>query len=106
MCGFNNVDIKELRKRVLVGSSGYSRRQWQEHTLWLLPLQVTDTFIRDTSRLENNFSLVGLTGLNFFKKTAGIMAQERLETAMCRICKGFGMRVIAYDIYQNLIWIS
>ena len=20
---------------------------------------------------------------------------------MCRICKGFGMRVIAYDIYQN-----
>ena len=50
---------------------------------------------------ENNFSLVGLTGLNFFKKTAGIIGTGKIGAAMCRICKGFGMRVIAYDIYQN-----
>ena len=40
--GFNNVDIKRAKERgVLV-----------QNMLWLLPLQVTDTFIRDTSRLE------------------------------------------------------
>ena len=44
---------------------------------------------------------MGLTGLNFFKKTAGIIGTGKIGAAMCRICKGFGMRVIAYDIYQN-----
>ena len=44
---------------------------------------------------------MGLTGLNFFKKKAGIIGTGKIGAAMCRICKGFGMRVIAYDIYQN-----
>ena len=57
--------------------------------------------IKRAKERENNFSLVGLTGLNFFKKTAGIIGTGKIGAAMCRICKGFGMRVIAYDIYQN-----
>ena len=50
---------------------------------------------------ENNFSLVGLKGFNFHQKTAGIIGTGKIGAAMCRICRGFGMRVIAYDIYQN-----
>ena len=50
---------------------------------------------------ENNFSLVGLTGVNFYGKTAGIVGTGKIGAAMCRICHGFGMKVIAYDIYQN-----
>ena len=50
---------------------------------------------------ENNFSLVGLTGVNFHNKTAGIIGTGKIGAAMCRICKGFGMKVIAYDIYEN-----
>ena len=52
---------------------------------------------------ENNFSLVGLTGLNFFKKIAGIIGTGKIGAAMCRICKGFGMRVMTY--IKILIWI-
>jgi len=50
---------------------------------------------------ENNFSLVGLTGVNFHGKTAGIIGTGKIGAAMCRICRGFGMRVIAYDMYPN-----
>ena len=50
---------------------------------------------------ENNFSLVGLTGVNFYGKTAGIIGTGKIGAAMCRICHGFGMKVQAYDIYKN-----
>ena len=50
---------------------------------------------------ENNFSLMGLTGVNFYGKTAGIVGTGRIGGAMCRICKGLGMTVLAYDKYQN-----
>ena len=50
---------------------------------------------------ENNFSLNGLTGINFYKKTAGIIGTGKIGAAMCRICHGFGMNVIAYDMYPN-----
>ena len=50
---------------------------------------------------ENNFSLVGLTGVNFYGKTAGIVGTGKIGAAMARICHGFGMKVIGYDMYQN-----
>ena len=50
---------------------------------------------------ENNFSLVGLTGMNFYGKTAGIIGTGKIGAAMCRICHGFGMKVQAYDMYRN-----
>lgn len=40
-------------------------------------------------------------GYNFYKKTAGIVGTGKIGAAMCRICHGFGMRVIAYDVFQN-----
>ena len=50
---------------------------------------------------ENNFSLIGLTGTNFHGKVAGIVGTGKIGAAMCRICHGFGMKVIAYDMYKN-----
>ena len=50
---------------------------------------------------ENDYSLKGLRGVNFYKKTAGIVGTGKIGAAMCRICRGFGMRVIAYDVYEN-----
>ena len=50
---------------------------------------------------ENNFSLNGLMGSNFHGKTAGIIGTGKIGAAMARICHGFGMNVIAYDVYQN-----
>ena len=39
--------------------------------------------------------------MNFHGKTAGIIGTGKIGAAMCRICRGFGMRVIAYDMYPN-----
>ena len=50
---------------------------------------------------ENNFSLQGLTGKNFYGKTAGIIGTGKIGAAMARICRGYGMRVLGYDKYPN-----
>ena len=50
---------------------------------------------------ENDFSLGGMLGRNFYQKTAGIVGTGKIGAAMARICHGFGMKVIAYDQYQN-----
>ena len=50
---------------------------------------------------ENDFSLSGLMGFNFYQKTAGIIGTGKIGAAMCRICHGFGMKILAYDVYRN-----
>ena len=50
---------------------------------------------------ENDFSLGGLMGINFYQKVAGIVGTGKIGAAMARICYGFGMKVLAYDVYKN-----
>src|SRR5690606_4864967 len=50
---------------------------------------------------ENNFSLEGLTGVNIHGKTMGVIGTGAIGRAFCRIAKGFGCRVLAYDVVQN-----
>ena len=101
--GFNNVDIdkaKELGITVL-RVPGYSPEAVAEHAM-ALALAVNRHIHKSYIKVrENNFSLIGLTGINFYKKTAGIVGTGKIGAAMCRICHGFGMKVIAYDMYPN-----
>lgn len=101
--GFNNVDLKaadELGFTVL-RVPGYSPEAVAEHAMTLAMTsnrRIHKSYIKVR---ENNFSLNGLTGVNLYKKTAGIVGTGKIGAAMCRICHGFGMRVIAYDLYPN-----
>ena len=40
-------------------------------------------------------------GINFHEKVAGIVGTGKIGAAMARICHGFGMKVMAYDVYPN-----
>ena len=40
-------------------------------------------------------------GVVLHGKTAGIVGTGKIGAAMARICHGFGMKVLAYDVYQN-----
>jgi D-lactate dehydrogenase len=39
--------------------------------------------------------------MTFSGKTAGSIGTRKIGAAMCRICRGFGMRVVAYDKFPN-----
>ena len=101
--GFNNVDLAaaDANGITVLRVPGYSPEAVAEHAM-ALALAVNRHIHKGYIKLrENNFSLVGLTGVNFYGKTAGIVGTGKIGAAMCRICHGFGMKVIAYDIYQN-----
>lgn len=101
--GFNNVDLEKAKEYniTVLRVPGYSPEAVAEHAM-TLALAVNRHLHKSYIKVrENNFSLVGLTGVNFYQKTAGIIGTGKIGAAMCRICKGFGMRVIAYDKYEN-----
>ena len=101
--GFNNIDLEKADEcgMTVLRVPGYSPEAVAEHAM-ALALSVNRHIHKSYIRVrENNFSLVGLTGLNFHGKIAGIIGTGKIGAAMCRICHGFGMKVIAYDMYPN-----
>lgn len=101
--GFNNVDL-ETAKRLgikMLRVPGYSPEAVAEHAM-LLALAANRHIHKSYVKVrENDFSLGGLMGINFYQKTAGIVGTGKIGAAMARICHGFGMKVLAYDVYPN-----
>lgn len=101
--GFNNVDVDKAKELGIVVKRvpGYSPESVAELAM-ALALAVNRRLYKAYNKVrENDYTLKGLRGVNFFGKTAGIVGTGKIGAAMCRICRGFGMRVIAYDVYQN-----
>jgi len=101
--GFNNVDLEAAKECgiTVLRVPAYSPEAVAEHAM-ALALAVNRHIHKGYIKVrENNFSLQGLTGINFYGKTAGIIGTGKIGVAMCRICAGFGMKVIAYDKYPN-----
>lgn len=101
--GYNNVDLdaaKEYDVRVMC-VPGYSPESVAEHAM-ALALACNRRLHKAYNKVrENDFSLNGLMGSNFHGKVAGIIGSGKIGAAMCHICHGFGMNVIAYDVYPN-----
>jgi D-lactate dehydrogenase len=101
--GFNNVDMKAAKKYGIevMHVPGYSPEAVAEHAM-ALALACNRRIYKAYNKVrENDFSLSGLMGFNFHKKVAGIVGTGKIGAAMCRICRGFGMKVIAHDVYEN-----
>lgn len=101
--GYNNVDLAaaEANGVTVMHVPAYSPECIAEHALALafaVNRRIHKAYIRVR---ENNFSLMGLAGVNLFGKTAGIVGTGRIGAAMARACHGLGMNVIAYDKYPN-----
>lgn len=101
--GYNNVDLEEAKKRGIRVATvpGYSPESVAEYAL-ALALTATRRLHKAYIKVrENNYSLVGLMGISFYGRTAGIVGTGRIGAAMARICYGLGMKVLAYDMYPN-----
>ena len=101
--GFNNVDLDTAKKygiRVM-RVPGYSPEAVAEHAMALALASNRRLYKAYNKVRENDFSLSGLMGFNFYQKTAGIIGTGKIGAAMCRICHGFGMKILAYDVYRN-----
>lgn len=101
--GFNQVDLTAAKEYgiTVLRVPGYSPEAVAEHAM-ALALSANRRIHKAYSKVRNNdFSLSGLLGWNLFNGTAGIIGTGKIGAAMARICKGFGMTVLAYDTYEN-----
>lgn len=101
--GYNNIDINAANKYeiTVMRVPSYSPEAVAEMAM-ALALAVNRKIHKAYIKVrENNFALIGLTGVNFYRKTAGIIGTGKIGLAMARICYGFGMKILAYDAYPN-----
>ncbi|WP_406610957.1 2-hydroxyacid dehydrogenase [Agarivorans sp. JK6] len=101
--GFNNVDLAKAEQLGITVSRvpAYSPEAVAEHAIALM-MTLNRRIHKAYQRTRDaNFSLEGLTGMNIFGKTAGVIGTGKIGLATARILKGFGCRVIAFDPYPN-----
>ncbi len=100
--GYNNVDLSYAFGKIhVVHVPAYSPYAVAEHTMALLLTSIRRIHKAYNRTREFNFSLNGLTGFDLHGKTVGVVGTGRIGRVFIDICRGFGMRVLAYDKFPN-----
>lgn len=100
--GYNNVNIEYAYGKIhVVRVPAYSPYAVAEHAMALLLTSVRRIHKAYIRTRDFNFSLSGLTGFDLHGKTVGVVGTGRIGRAFVDICRGFGMRILAYDKYLN-----
>ena len=101
--GFNNVDLKAAKGKLpVVRVPAYSPYAVAEYSLALM-LSLNRKIHRAYWRTrDGNFSLNGLMGFDMHGKTIGIIGTGKIARILIRLLKGFGMRILAYDLYPDM----
>ena len=101
--GYNNVDLKAAAECgiTVVRVPAYSPYAVAEYTVALM-LSLNRKIHRAAWRTrEGNFSLHGLLGFDMHGKTAGIIGTGKIAKKLISILRGFGMNILAYDLYPD-----
>lgn len=101
--GFNNVDLNTAREKGIkvVHVPAYSPHGVAEYAVALM-LCLNRKIYRAVNRTrEGNFSLDGLLGFDMYQKTAGVIGTGRIAKELIKILRGFGMNILAYDLYPD-----
>ena len=96
--GFNNVDMKyAFGKLHVVRVPAYSPYAVAEHAMALLLTSIRRIHKAYIRSRDFNFSLAGLTGFDLHGKTVGVIGTGKIGKVFIDICRGFGMKILAYD---------
>ncbi len=101
--GFNHIDVQAARARKILVSNVpyYGENTVAEHTFGLilsLSRNIHKAYVRT---VQSNFSIKGLQGFDLKGRTLGVIGAGSIGLHVIKMAKGFGMRVLAYDIKQN-----
>lgn len=101
--GYNNVDVGVAKAKglTIVRVPAYSPHAVAEHAVALILTLNRKTHKAYNRVREGNFSLERLTGFDLYGKTVGVIGTGKIGETFCRILKGFGCKVIAFDIIEN-----
>jgi D-lactate dehydrogenase len=98
--GFNNVDLEAAKKMGIrvCRVPAYSPEAVAEHAMAMILTLNRKTHKAYNRVREQNFSLNGLLGFDLHGKTIGIIGTGNIGKAFAKIAKGFGCKVLAFDV--------
>lgn len=100
--GYNNVDVRYAEGRIpIVRVPAYSPYAVAEHAMAMLLTLNRRTHKAFLRTRDFNFSLNGLTGFDLHSKTVGVIGTGNIGNVFIDICRGFGMKILAYDLQEN-----
>ena len=100
--GYNNVDFKAAYNKIhVVRVPAYSPYAVAEHAIALIMTLNRKIHKAYNRTRENNFSINGFVGFDLFGKTVGIIGTGKIGRVFADICRGFGMKILAYDLYPD-----
>jgi D-lactate dehydrogenase len=101
--GFNQVNLAYAKKKgiAVVRVPAYSPYSVAEFAVGML-LTLNRQYHRAHNHVrEHNFSLKGLMGFDLHNKTIGIIGTGKIGCVFATIMKGFGCKLLAYDLNPN-----
>ncbi len=100
--GFNNVDMRHAEGKItVVRVPAYSPYAVAEHAMALLLTSIRRIHKAYIRTRDYNFSLNNMVGFDLHGKTVGIVGTGKIGRVFADICRGFGMKILAYDKYPN-----
>lgn len=101
--GFDHIDINACKKRnvVVCNVPSYGENTVAEHTFALilnLSRKVHKSYLRT---INDDYNKDDLQGFDLKGKTLGVIGAGHIGMHVIKIAKGFGMHVLAYDMYRN-----
>ncbi len=100
--GYNNVDFKHLGDRIPVFNvPAYSPHSVAEHAMAMLLTSIRRIHKAYIRTKDFNFSLNGMTGFDLYSKTVGVVGTGKIGRCFIDICRGFGMKILAYDKFPS-----
>ena len=103
--GYNNIDTCHAYGKLRIARvPAYSPYAVAEHALALMMTLNRKTHTAHIRTRDNNFSIVGLVGMDMKGKTAGVIGAGKIGRVMAGILAALGMRVLVYDKYEDQDW--
>jgi D-lactate dehydrogenase len=101
--GFDHIDLDACRTRgvAVCNVPSYGENTVAEHTLALLLMLARKVHQSVLQVRSGRVDLASLTGFDLQGKTIGVVGVGHIGLHVVRIARGFGMRVLAYDVRRD-----
>jgi D-lactate dehydrogenase len=101
--GFDHIDVESCRSRGIVVSNvpSYGENTVAEHTMALLLMLSRKVHQSVLQVRSGRVDLAELTGFDLQAKTIGVIGVGHIGLHVIRIARGFGMRVLAFDVHRD-----
>jgi D-lactate dehydrogenase len=101
--GFDHIDGEECKKRNIVVNNvpTYGSNTVAEYAFGLLLASAKKIVVAHQSVEDGEFSPEGLTGVDLYKKTLGVIGVGKIGQNVIHIAKGFGMKVLGVERVQD-----